>query len=525
MLQELKEDRDVYVLIAKRVVGEEEKGMPSEVQRLLKTYGYVLPSELPSGLPPLRGIEHQIDFIPGATLPNKAAYRSDPKATQELQQQIRELMNKGFVRESLSPCSVPALLVPKKDVSWRMCTDCRAINNITIKYRFPTPRLDDILDELSGAKLSSKIDLSDKLSGAKLNYSTYDKELYAIIRALTHWSHYLKPRPFVLYSDHEALKYINGQHKLNHRHAKWVKFLQSFNFASKYIEGKDNVVADALSRRFIMLSYMEQRVLGFEHMKEFYKEDPNFKEEWGSLQNGREKGGHYLVQEGFLFRGNRLCVPKSPYRSLFSNMAHFIACKKTEDASSVADLYFKEVVKLHGVPKSIVSDRDSKFMSHFWRKKIDFDAKKRVEQMLQIHAQVKKQIEKTNEAYKARAKGPKQATNFEVRDLVWINLIKEIFPAKRKNKLMPRANGPFEVLEKIGSNAYKINLPGDYEVHGTFNVGDLSPYYEEIEEDNGQDLRANPFQEGEIEENSTEEAISEPGFGPCTRLRSNMKSV
>ncbi|XP_074297555.1 uncharacterized protein LOC141628295 [Silene latifolia] len=116
MLQELKEDKDVYVLIAKRVVGEQEKGLPSEVQRLLKTYGDVFPSELPSGLPPLREIEYQIDFIPGATLPNKEAYRSDPKATQELQQQIGELMNKGFVRESLSPCAVPALLVPKKSV-------------------------------------------------------------------------------------------------------------------------------------------------------------------------------------------------------------------------------------------------------------------------------------------------------------------------------------------------------------------------------------------------------------------------
>ncbi|XP_074317906.1 uncharacterized protein LOC141654103 [Silene latifolia] len=159
MLQELKGEDDIYVLVAKDMLGKNEMTLPLEIRELLNDYEDVFPSELPSGLPPLRGIEHQIDFIPGATLPNKAGYRSDPKASQELQQQIGELMSKGFVRESLSPCAVLALLVPKKDGSWRMCTDSRAINNITIKYRFPIPRLDDILDELSGAQVFSKIDL------------------------------------------------------------------------------------------------------------------------------------------------------------------------------------------------------------------------------------------------------------------------------------------------------------------------------------------------------------------------------
>nr|BAB88749.1 integrase [Silene latifolia] len=152
---------------------------------------------------------------------------------------------------------------------------------------------------------------SEKLNGAKLKYSTYDKEFYAIIRAVMHWSHYLKPKPFVLHSDHEALKYINGQHKLSHRHAKWVEYLQSFTFSSKYKEGKQNVVADALSRRHSLLSTMGTRVLGFEFMKEMYKEDPDFSEEWITQFEGhRVPGNKYLLQDGFLFQGNKLCVPR-----------------------------------------------------------------------------------------------------------------------------------------------------------------------------------------------------------------------
>jgi hypothetical protein len=92
-------------------------------------------------------------------LPNHAPYRTNPEETKEIQCQVQELLEKGYVHESLSPCVVPVILVPKKDGLWRMCVDCRAINNITIHYRHPIPCLDDMLDELSGAVVFFKVDL------------------------------------------------------------------------------------------------------------------------------------------------------------------------------------------------------------------------------------------------------------------------------------------------------------------------------------------------------------------------------
>ena len=88
---------------------------------------------------------------------------------------------------------------------------------------------------------------SEKLSGAALNYPTYNKEMYALIRALETWQHYLWPKEFLIHTDHESLKHLKGQHKLNKRHAKWVELIETFPYVIKYKQGKENIIADALS--------------------------------------------------------------------------------------------------------------------------------------------------------------------------------------------------------------------------------------------------------------------------------------
>ncbi|GKB51965.1 putative CCCH-type zinc finger family protein [Tanacetum coccineum] len=526
---------------------------PLKVQPLLKEFADVILDDIPPGLPAMRDIQHCIDFIPGSTIPNRLAYRMNPKKFAKLQRQVTELLEKGLIRESMSPCAVPALLVPKHGGTYQMCIDSRAVNKITIKYPFPIPRLDDLLDQPYGSTIFSKIDLrsgyhqaqklyanekkchflvievtflgyiitssgikmdpskveaiiswptpstihdirsfhglasfyrrfiqnfsfiiapltecmkggrftwtseaakafdiikakvtkapvlalpnfdevfqvecyasgvgiggvlsqnqrpiaflSEKLNDARRKYFTYDKEFYAIVRSLDTWRYYLLSNEFVLFFDHEALKFINGQHKLKSRHAKWVKFIQAFSFIIRHKVGSNNQVADALSRHHSLITTMQIRVQGFDSFRGLYCDDPDFREIWSKCDNvllSQERDVNRLLKRcrtchiaktyssnAGLY--NPLSVPAAVWGDVsldfvlglprtqrakdsvmvvvdrFLKMAHFVPCSKTFDASQVAKLYFAEIVKLHCVPKTLTSNRDVKFVSHFWR--------------------------------------------------------------------------------------------------------------------------------------------------------------
>ena len=109
---------------------------------------------------------------------------------------------------------------------------------------------------------------------------------------------------------------------------------------------------------------------------------------------------------------------------------------------------------------------------------------------------------------------------FEPGDLVWLHLRKDRFPELRKSKLMPRADGPFKIVEKINDNAYKLGLPPDFGVSPTFNISDLKPYLGEEDE---LESRTTPIQEGEDDEDITPSDTYTPSIpptiGPLTRAR------
>lgn len=161
---------------------------------------------------------------------------------------------------------------------------------------------------------------SEKLSGAALNYPTYDKELYALVRSLETWQHYLLSKEFIIHTDHETLKHLRGQTTLKKRHARWLEFVETFPYVIKYKKGKDNIVADALSRRHALITTMEAKIMGFEQLTMSYETDPDFSELYSNTTKGAM--GPFYQQDGFLFKEKHLCIPHCSMRDLLTREAH-----------------------------------------------------------------------------------------------------------------------------------------------------------------------------------------------------------
>ncbi|XP_074592496.1 uncharacterized protein LOC141848370 [Curcuma longa] len=162
----------------------QDKGRQLSEVRVVCDYPAVFPDELP-GLAPDREIEFEIELIPGTNPISKAPYRMAPAELKELHEQLQELLDKGFIRPSHSPWGAPVLFVKKKDGSMRLCIDYRALNQVTIKNRYPLPRIDDLFDQLKGAAVFSKIDLRSGYHQVKVKESDIPKTAFR-----TRYGHY-----------------------------------------------------------------------------------------------------------------------------------------------------------------------------------------------------------------------------------------------------------------------------------------------------------------------------------------------
>ncbi|KAD4385909.1 hypothetical protein E3N88_26078 [Mikania micrantha] len=151
---------------------------------IVRDFPDVFPDDLP-GVPPERDVEFRIDLIPGAKPIAKTPYRLAPTEMQELMTQLQDLLDKGFIRPSISPWGAPVLFVKKKDGSMRMCIDYRELNKVTVKNRYPLPRIDDLFDQLQGAKWFSKIDLRSGYHQLKVRDKDVEKTAFR-----TRYGHY-----------------------------------------------------------------------------------------------------------------------------------------------------------------------------------------------------------------------------------------------------------------------------------------------------------------------------------------------
>nr|GFA64741.1 putative reverse transcriptase domain, aspartic peptidase domain protein [Tanacetum cinerariifolium] len=242
------------------------------------------------GIPPVREVEFSIELIPRAEPISKVPYRMVPIELKELKDQLQELLERGFIRPSVSPWGAPVLFVKKKDGSMRLCIDYRELNKITIHNRYPLPRIDDLFDQLQGAMHFSRIDLRSgyhqlsvkeqdiSKTAFRTRYGHYEfleeheDHLRTVLQTLRQEKLYAKFSKCEFWLSSVAfLGHIVSAEGITMDPAKveaitkwprptsvterrWLELLKDYDTNIQYHPGKANVVADALSRKSGMIA-------------------------------------------------------------------------------------------------------------------------------------------------------------------------------------------------------------------------------------------------------------------------------
>ncbi|GKB87443.1 putative reverse transcriptase domain-containing protein, partial [Tanacetum coccineum] len=537
--------------------------------------------------------------------------------------ELQELSDKGFIRLSSSPWGAPILFVKKKDGSFRMCIDYRELNKLTVKNRYPLPRIDDLFDQLQGSRVYSKIDLRSGYHQLRVREEDIPK-----ISFKTRYGHYeFQVMPFGLtnapaskeeHAEHlklilefegktfqRHLDLLRDQKELNMRQRRWLELLSDYDYEIRYHLGKANVVKARKAENYEtedlcgMIKNLEPRTDGtlclrnrswipyfgdlrtlimHESHKSKYSIHPRSDKMYQDLKklywwpNMKAKISTYVSKCLTCARVKAKCqkpssllvqpmipvwkwenitmdfVTKLPKTSFgqdviwvivdrLTKSAHFLPMKETDSMEKLTRQYLKEVVSRHGVSVLTISDKDSKFRSHFWQSlnkalgaQLDmstayhpqmdgqntylwwsFRTTKVITRVSKLHhskhctvvnvdrlwaevgdaqltgpeiihettkkiIQIKKHIQAARDREKSYADRRRKPLEFQVGDKVMLKVSpwKGVICFGKRGKLNPRYIGPFKILAKVGTVTYRLKLLDRLSrVHSNFHVSNL----------------------------------------------------
>ncbi|CAL8994908.1 unnamed protein product [Prunus brigantina] len=431
------------------------------------------------GLPPRRAIEHEIQLVGDSPLPNLGMYRTSLMESNEIKKQIQGLLEQGVIKPSCSPCGSPVLLVPKKDEGWRMCVDYRALNKITIKNRYPLPRINDLLDQLHGARYFTKLDLKSGYHQVRIHEEDTWKTAFKTKQGLFEWlvmpfglcnapatfMRLMNKKPFEVEADASnyamgAVLFQDGKPVAYHSEMFSGPVL---NYPTYDKELPPTPVSSAL-----LVAMQIQPIVPSEYAKG-YDTDTDFNSAYAKLQQG--KTSEFQLKDGLMYKGTQLCIPEDGDRLQWIREAH---------TSKVAGHF--------GVEKTLLNlcrYVDSRFLGHFWRSLWGM-MDTRLKRSTAFHPQTDGQTEVVNRTMVHLLRGYNSKhprtwdeslpyLQFAFNRAIHGSTLKSSFErlTGEGKKLKPIRYGPFKIIKQIGDNAFQLELPPYMHMYSVINAENL----------------------------------------------------
>ncbi|GJV81834.1 putative reverse transcriptase domain-containing protein, partial [Tanacetum coccineum] len=445
---------------------------------IVQDFPEVFPEDLP-GIPPTRQVEFQIDLIPGAAPVARAPYRLAPSEMKELSDQLKELSDKGFIRPSSSPWGAPVLFVKKKDGSFRF----KYLSKIDLEVGFSSTkgslkkickdrpsetryghyefqcyaeqaksmqstklilggclRKEQLYAKFSNANFDPKVQFLGQIR--EKNYTTHDLELGAVVFALKIWRHYLYGTKCTVFTDHKSLQHILDQKELNMSERRWLNCLANM-IEKSAVTRKGNVVAMRLKRKGTRKAWVSVDMVRI-HPETDGQSERTIQTLEDMLRacvidfgNGWE--GHLPLIEFSYNNSYHASIKAAPFEALYGRK-----CRSPVCWAEVGDARLTGPELVHETTEKIV--------------------------------QIKQRMQAARDRQKSYADVRRKPLEFQVGDRVMLKVSpwKGVVRFGKRGKLNPRYIGPFKVLAKVGTVAYRLELPQQLSrVHSTFHVSNL----------------------------------------------------